>query len=109
MQSEILDNQEEQGFSEELHGDGDQEVTASGYGASKDVESACSRDGSCGKIEIEEADGSSSGQKKHDLAVFVDGSILALNWEKRSALRLPRPGQKEHGQENGTINKKKHG
>ena len=37
--------------------------------------SPCSRDGSHGKVEIEEADGSSSGQKRHDLSVLVHDSI----------------------------------
>ena len=38
------------GLSEELHEDWGQEVAASGYGASKDVESACSGDSSYGEI-----------------------------------------------------------
>ena len=46
-----------------------------GNGASKDVESACGRYGSYGKIEIEEANGSGSGQKKYNLVVPVHGSI----------------------------------
>ena len=41
--NESLAYQEELRMSEELHEDGGQEVATSGYGASKDVESACSR------------------------------------------------------------------
>ena len=48
-----------------------------GYGATRDVESSRSGDSTYRKIEIEEADGgsSSSGQKEHDLSVFVHESI----------------------------------
>ena len=46
VQGEILDHQEEQGLSEELHEDWGQEVAASRYGASKDVGNACSGDSS---------------------------------------------------------------
>ena len=52
---------------------GGQEVVMSGYGASDDVESACSGFGPYRNIEIEEADG--SGQKEYDLAVLVLGSM----------------------------------
>ena len=60
---------------EELHEGGGQEVVTSGYGASDDVGSACSGFGPYRKIKIEEADGSSSGQKEYNLAVLVHGSI----------------------------------
>ena len=50
VQNEILAHQEEQGFSEELHEDGGQEVATSGYGASKDLGSACGRVGPYRKI-----------------------------------------------------------
>ena len=43
--------------------------------ASKNLGSTCSGFGLCRKIEIEEADGSSSGQKEYDLFVLVHGSI----------------------------------
>ena len=52
---------------------GGQEVATSGYGAS--MVSSCSRDGSYGKVQIEEADGSSSGQQEHDLFVPFHGSV----------------------------------
>ena len=42
VQSEILDHQEEQSLPKELHECGGQEVVTSKYGASEDVESACS-------------------------------------------------------------------
>ena len=71
VQSEILANQEERSFPEELHDGGDQEVAASGFGASKNVESACSRDGSHGKVKFEETGGSSSKQKEDDFSVLV--------------------------------------
>ena len=54
---------------------GGQEVVTSGHGASKDVESSCSGDSSHSKILIEEADGSSSGQKECDIPVLVRGSF----------------------------------
>ena len=76
VQDDILDHQEEQGLPKELHEGGGQEVATSGYGASKNVESACSRDGSHGKAKFEEADGSSRGQKGHDLA----GRKISLLW-----------------------------
>ena len=62
------------GLPEELHEDGGQEVATSGYGASKDVRSSCSEDRPHRKIK-READGSSSGQKEHNLTVPVHGSI----------------------------------
>ena len=37
-------------FQKELHEGGSQEVVTSGYGTSKNVQSACSRDGSYGKV-----------------------------------------------------------
>ena len=75
VQGESLDPQEEQGLSEDLHEDWCQEVAASGYGVSKDVESACSRDGTYGEREIEEADRSSRGQKEYNLAALLHGSF----------------------------------
>ena len=63
MQSKILAFQNEQSLSNELHEGWGQEVVTSGDGASKDVESTCSGDGSYRRIKIEVADGSSSGQK----------------------------------------------
>ena len=50
VQNEILVHQEEQTLPEELHEGGCQEVAMSGYGASKNVESACGWDGSHRKI-----------------------------------------------------------
>ena len=46
------------------------------YGASKNVGSACSVDGSHGKVKIEEADGSSSGENEYDtsLSLFMEAS-----------------------------------
>ena len=109
VQGEILDHQEEQGLPKELHEGGGQEVVTNGYGASKDVESARSRDGSHGKVEIEEADGSSSGYKEYNFVVRVHVEPLALKWKKSSLLRLLRLGQNERGLANGTMNKKKLG
>ena len=65
----------EQGFPKELHEGGCQKDATCGNDASKDVASACSRYGSHGKIEIEEANGSGSGQKEYDLVVTIHGSI----------------------------------
>ena len=45
-------------FSKELHESGCQKVAMCGFDASKDLETACSVDGSHGEVEIEEADGS---------------------------------------------------
>ena len=52
-----------------------QEFVARGYGASKNVESACSRDGSYGKVKIQEADGSHSGQKEYEIFVSFHGGV----------------------------------
>ena len=49
VQGEIFDHQEELGLPEKSYEGGGQEAT-SGHGASKDVESACSGDGSYGEI-----------------------------------------------------------
>ena len=86
MQRESLDPQEEQGLSEDLHEDWGQEVAASVYGVSKDVESACRRDGPYGESEIEEADRSSSGQKEDNLGALVHGSFCPRSG--RRALHL---------------------
>ena len=75
VQGEILACQEEQSRPKELHEGGRQEVATSLYGASKNVESTCGGDGPYRKFKIEEADGSSSGHKEHDLFVIVLGSI----------------------------------
>ena len=75
VQGEILVYQEEQCLPKELHEGGCQEVVMSGYGASKNVVSTCGGGGSYRKIKIEEADGSSSRQKEHDLVVIVFGSV----------------------------------
>ena len=48
-----------------------QEVATCRHDASKDVEGACSRDGSYGKVNIEETDGSCSGQQEHDLPFLI--------------------------------------
>ena len=48
----------------ELHEGGVKKLFRAGYAASKNVESACNRDGSCGNDKIKKADGSSSSQAK---------------------------------------------
>ena len=67
VQGEILAYQQEQGLPKELHEGESQETYTSGNGASKDVESSCSGNGSHRKSKLEEADGSSSGQKEYDI------------------------------------------
>ena len=47
--------------------------------------SSCSGNGSCGKVEIEEVDGSCSRQKEYNFIVFVHGDIR------------PRSGAFHHG------------
>ena len=84
VQIEILDHQEEYSFPEELHEGGCQEFVTSGHGASKNLGSTCSGFGPNRKIEIEEADGSSSGQKGHSLAVLVQGS----RWPRSRGITL---------------------
>ena len=79
VQSEILDYQEEQSFPEKLYEGWCKEVVASRHGTGKDVESSCSGDSSHGKVEIEETDGSSSGQKEYSLLVHVHGSIPGVS------------------------------
>ena len=64
---------------------GGQEVVTSGYGASKDVESACSWDGSKGKVKFWEADGSSRAKKGHDFVVFTEAFGFEVE-EQRSTL-----------------------
>ena len=72
------------------------------------MENACSGFGPHRKIEIEEADGSSSGQNEYDLAVPFHGGFLVWRWRKISLLQPPSIG-KVYGLVNGTQNKKKHG
>ena len=59
----------------EPHEGGGQEVFTSRYGASKNVGSTCSGDGSYRRLKIEEADGGSSRQEGFDLALFILGSV----------------------------------
>ena len=80
MQDEILDHQEEQGLLKELHEGGCQEVATSGNGASKNVESACSWDGSHGKVKIEKADGSSREKRGLAGAVLRETRDLGIKW-----------------------------
>ena len=108
MQGEILDHQEE-GLPKDLHEGGGQEVDTSRYGASEDVESACSGFGPYRKIEVEETDGSCCGQKELNLSVLRSWRPLVLRWRKISLLWPPSIGQKEPGLENGIMNKKKLG
>ena len=96
------DHQEEQGFPEELHEDGCQEVATSGYGGSEDVESACSLFGPFRNIEIEEADGSSSGQEEYNLVGFGSWKSLASKWRRSSPFWPLSTGQKGRGLANGT-------
>ena len=108
VQSEILAYQEEQSLPEELHEGGVKKLLRAGMVPARTWWSPCSRDGSHGKVEIEEADGSSSGQKGHDLSVLVHGSIWPCSGRKSS---LPWPlsiGHKEYGQGNGVTIRKKH-
>ena len=70
MEGDILAYQEEQGFPEELHEGGGQEVVTSGHGVSEELESSCSEDSSHGKVFIEE-----TGKKEYNFAVLVHGSI----------------------------------
>ena len=58
-------------------------------------------DGSNGKIEIEETDGSSSGQKGCDLFVPCHGGLWFLRLRKISLFWPRSIGQKEFGRENG--------
>ena len=82
MLGDILDHQKEQSFSNEIRENRGQEVAESGYSASKDVESACSGDDSNGEILIEEADGSSSGEKSTTLlSLFLE--VFGLEVEER--------------------------
>ena len=75
---------------------GRQEVATCRHDVSKDVESACSRDGSHRKVQIEETDGCCCGQKEQRL--------LKL---RRSFPPWPLSiGEKECGLEHGGTNKK---
>ena len=65
----------------------------------------CSGDGSRGKVQIEETDGSSSGQKECDLFVFVYGGIWPGSRRGAFLPWLPITGQKESGWENCIANK----
>ena len=101
MQSEILAHQEEQALPEELHEGAGKEVVMSGYGASKNVRSACSGDVSYGKISIEKADGSSGGEKRARLRCLGSWKLLVLKRRRSSLLWPPSLGQKGCGLENG--------
>ena len=61
VQGEVLDYQEERSFPEKLHEGGRQEVVTCRHGVSKSMVSACSGDGSHGRVKIEETEGSSCG------------------------------------------------
>ena len=71
MQIEVLEYQEE----EELHEGGRQEVATCSHDASKNVEGACSRNFSHGKVKTEETDGNCNNQKEYNLLVFLHGGI----------------------------------
>ena len=73
--AKYLEYKEEQGLPKEQHEGGRQKVVLDGHGASKDLGSPCSGDGSHGKVDIEETDGSSSRQKEHDFTVLVHGDM----------------------------------
>ena len=64
----------------------------------RNVEGTCSEDGSYGEISTEKANGSSSGQKEHDLFVLVHGSF----WS-------PSTGQKVCGLEDGAMDERELG
>ena len=61
---------------------GVKKLLRAGHGASKDVESSCSGKAPTERFKIEEADGSSSGQKEHELSVFVHGSLCPTSGRK---------------------------
>ena len=90
-------------FPEKLHEGGRQEGATCRHVASKNVESACSGDGSYEKIEIEEPDDSCCGQKEQDLPFFVYGRIWLGSRGKSSLPWLLSFGQKEFGLENGVT------
>ena len=110
VQGEILAYQEEQRLPEELHeGGGQESCYERGDGVREDVESACNGFGSNGKIEIEETDGSSSGQKEDDLFVPFHGG-LGLEVEEDLFTQATRSiGQKKSGRESGIRSKMKLG
>ena len=58
-------------------------------------------------LKIEEADGSCCGQKEHDLPCLW--RHMAWKLRKSCLLWLLDAGQKEYGQENGVVSKKKLG
>ena len=83
VQGWILAHQERQRFSKDLQESGCQEAVQSGHGASKDLVGPCSGDGSHGKVEIEETDGSCSRQKKTttSLSLFMEAYGLEAEEE----------------------------
>ena len=54
---------------------GGQEVSTSGHCANNDLVSSCSGTSSHEKVQIEDTDGSSIGQKEYNFLVLVHGSI----------------------------------
>ena len=82
MQHEILAYEGEQGFPEDLHEDGGHEVATSGYGASKDVESACGRVGPHRKIKLRRRMAAAPGQKSTtSLSLFMEAFGLEVEEE----------------------------
>ena len=72
--------------------------------------SACSRDGSHGKVKIEETDGSSCGQKSTtSLSLFMEANGREVEEELSTMATQLSFGQKEFGVENGVTSKKKLG
>ena len=109
MQREILAHQEEQSLPKDLHEGGGQEVAASGYGATKNVESTCSGDPT-ERLKLRRQMAAAEGKKSTiQRRCLCSWKPLALKWKKSSQLRLLRLWQKEFGSANGTQNKKKHG
>ena len=70
--------------------------------------SACSRDGSHGKVKIEETDGSSYGQKS-TISLFMEANGREVEEELSTVATQLSFGQKEFGVENGVTSKKKLG
>ena len=71
--------------------------------------SSCSGDGSNGKVTIEEAGGSSSGEKEYDLVVPFHGGFWSGGGGRSLSTWPPSIRQKEYGLENGQLNRNKHG
>ena len=98
-------------FPEELDEGVSQEAAASTYGASKNVESACSRDGHHGKVKkIEEAERQQQqrARRARPRCPFP-WRLLVLRWRKISLLWPLSNGQNGSGLENGQLNRKKLG